>query len=179
MNATASIRAALASKHAGATPTIHLPGPNRHLRIGDCCAAWRAAKRAPPGRTYACGLSSPGPTTREKILREYADGVNDRVNLRGGLPRDRVRRAPCGPHDGHRRHPLFVLASLVNDRRGIERSCAEDVLDTWVDDHLGGGGPSGHTIVTVGIRERTVRVKAGRLTLARSGRRRLARAWTR
>lgn len=53
------------------------------VTIGAYVAAWKRVKASPPGTEFKSSLCGRWAATREEILQQFSDGVNDRVNLRG------------------------------------------------------------------------------------------------
>lgn len=55
------------------------------VSLGQYAKAWRMVKAAPAGTEFKsslCGLAS---ATREEILRQFTEGLHDRINLRGRI----------------------------------------------------------------------------------------------
>lgn len=59
---------------------IHLPASTKTVRLGQYVQAWKDCKAAPVGTEYNHGLCGWSPTTRERILREFEEGMHDRIN---------------------------------------------------------------------------------------------------
>ncbi len=59
--------------------TIYLPAIDRRVSLGAYTAAVRRAK-AYPSQTFACGLTCWWPCTGEEILRQFREGIDDRIN---------------------------------------------------------------------------------------------------
>lgn len=50
------------------------------VNLSTYARAWAATKAAAPGTIYRSGLCHWGPTSREEILRNFSDGLHDRIN---------------------------------------------------------------------------------------------------
>lgn len=50
------------------------------VTIGQYVQAWRTVKAAPEGQEFKSSLNGWWPATREEILREFSEGVQDRIN---------------------------------------------------------------------------------------------------
>ncbi len=59
---------------------IHLPASTKTVSVGQYVQAWKDCKAAPVGTEYNHGLCGWSPTTRERILREFEEGMHDRIN---------------------------------------------------------------------------------------------------
>lgn len=57
------------------------------VTLGQYAAAWRTVKASPGGTEFKSSLCGRSPETRETILRQFAEGLHDRINIRGGLIR--------------------------------------------------------------------------------------------
>lgn len=62
--------------------TIALPN-SRRVTIGEYVRSWRQLKTLPPGKSVA-GFNY-FPASAHTILRELSFGVQDRINIRGGI----------------------------------------------------------------------------------------------
>ena len=59
---------------------IHLPASAKTVTVGQYVKAWKDCKAAPVGTEYDHGLGGWSPATREVILREFEEGLHDRIN---------------------------------------------------------------------------------------------------
>lgn len=59
---------------------ITLSATGKQMTIGQYVTAWKACKAAPAGTEYDHGLCGWWPATREQILREFEEGMHDRIN---------------------------------------------------------------------------------------------------
>jgi hypothetical protein len=55
-------------------------GNGRCVRLGDYARAWRAVRAAPASATFKHGLRGWWSVTREELIREFLDGLMDRIN---------------------------------------------------------------------------------------------------
>ena len=62
---------------------IYCPGPNRWVTIGQYVTAVKYAMEN-PGATFKQGLTTWWPVTGAEIVRQFHDGVFDRINQ--GIP---------------------------------------------------------------------------------------------
>ncbi len=59
--------------------TIHLPALSRSVSLGAYVKAIRAAQ-AYPADTFTTGLTTWWPTTGAEVMRQFRDGMTDRIN---------------------------------------------------------------------------------------------------
>lgn len=60
-------------------PVIYCPGPDKWVTIGQYVRAVKYAKDH-PDREFKDGLTSWGPTTGRQVVRQFMQGVDDRIN---------------------------------------------------------------------------------------------------
>lgn len=87
-----------AAKRAGTTVTVRTPS-GKSVTLGQYLAGWRTVRAAPDGQTFAGWDDFPARSS--DIRRDYAAGVVDRINLRGG----------CSPRplNGERLHRIMRM----------------------------------------------------------------------
>jgi hypothetical protein len=52
----------------------------RTVTLGQYLRAWKAVLASPAGSEFRYSLCSPWPASREVILKEFSEGVHDRIN---------------------------------------------------------------------------------------------------